>query len=175
MSIYFLAVRQLARSLRNLDALLAKAIQAADARKFDVDNFCTARLAPDMLPFASQIRIACDSAKMTAANLSGRPAPRHEDNEKTMAELRARIASCLSFLDTFTAADFEQTSADQLIALPNPAGKALRAQEYLVARQIPNFYFHMTTAYALLRHWGVEIGKRDFLGPLELQDAPAAR
>src|SRR5215813_12781634 len=112
-------VKQFARSLRNLDAVLEKATKHAEARKFDVDNFVTARLYPDMLPFAFQIRNACDHAKNAAANLAGKAAPRHEDSETTMADLRGRIAKCLAYLDTFTAADFEATRPDTLIRLPN--------------------------------------------------------
>src|SRR6185436_2470652 len=160
---YYLAVRQLARSLRNLDAVLDKAMKHAEARKFDVNNFIPARLFPDMLPFVAQVRIACDSAKATAANLSGKEAPKHEDNETTFPELRARIAKTLAYLDTFTAADFERTTAQTLVKLPNRPGKALPAEEYLLARQLPNFYFHVTTAYDLLRHGGVEMGKADYL------------
>ena len=164
-------VQQFARTLRNLDALLAKAETYAEARKFDVNNFCTARLFPDMLPFTFQIRNACDKAKFAAANLSGKAAPKHEDTETTMAELRTRIAKCLAFLDTFTAADFERAKPDMLIRMPNRPGKAIAAEEYLYAQQLPNFYFHVTTAYNLLRHGGVEIGKNDFLGPLGFVDA----
>ena len=164
-------VKQFARTLRNLDGVLEKAVKHAEARKFDANNFVTARLFPDMRPFAFQIQTACDNAKNAAANLSGKAAPRHEDTETTMAELRARIAKCLAFLDTFTAADFEATRADTMIRLPNRPGKALPAEEYLYARQMPNFYFHVTTAYDLLRHGGVEIGKSDYLGPLGFVDA----
>ena len=168
---YFLAVRQMMRSLRVLDSILDKAAKHAEARKFDVNNFCTARLFPDMLPFVFQIRNACDKAKFAAANLSGKAAPKHEDTETTMAELRARIAKCLAFLDTLTAADFERTKPDTLIRLPNRPGKAIPAEEYLYGLQLPNFYFHVTTAYDLLRHGGVEIGKNDFIGPLGFVDA----
>src|SRR5689334_13585412 len=154
---YYLAIRQFARTLRNLDAVLGKAISYAQARKFDVNNFCSARLAPDMLPFVSQIRIACDHAKSAAANLSGKEPPKHEDNEKTMEELRGRIAKCLAYLDTFTAADFAKTTAETQVKLARPPGATLGADEYLLGRQIPNFFFHVTTAYALLRAGGVEI------------------
>ena len=164
-------VKQFGRTLRNLDGVLDKAEKYAEARKFDVNNFCTARLFPDMLPFVFQIRNACDKAKFAAAILSGKTAPKHEDTETTMAELRARIAKCLAFLDTLTAADFERTKADTLIRLPNRPGKAIPAEEYLYALQLPNFYFHVTTAYDLLRHGGVEIGKNDFIGPLGFVDA----
>src|SRR4249920_3418935 len=162
----YLIVKQFARTLRNLDAVLEKATKYAEARKFDVNNFVTARLFPDMLPFVNQIRIACDHAKGVAANMSGKEAPKHEDTETTMAELRARIAKCVAYLDTFTAADFERVKPDTLIRLPNRPGKAIPAEEYLYALQLPNFYFHVTTAYDLLRHGGVEIGKNDFIGPL---------
>src|SRR5437764_15170250 len=102
----YLLVRQFVRSLKNLDAILAKAQKHAETRKFDPDNYFGLRLFPDMLPFSAQVRIACDTAKATAANLSGKEAPKHEDNEKTFAELRARIAKCLAYLDTFTESAF---------------------------------------------------------------------
>jgi hypothetical protein len=164
LSHYYLTVRQFIRTLKNLDAILEKATRQAEARKFDVNNFCATRLFPDMLPFVAQIRIACDTAKATGANLAGVEAPRHEDNETTMAELRARIAKCVGYLETLRAADFERTKPDTLIK--HRPDKIIPADEYLFARQIPNFYFHVTTAYALLRHGGIEIGKSDYLGPL---------
>ena len=167
-------IKQFGRTLRNLDAVLDKATKHAEARKFDVNNFVGARLFPDMLPFASQIRIACDQAKSAAANLSGKEAPKHEDNEKTFEELRGRIAKCLAYLDTLTAQDFARTTPDQIIKLARPPGKGLHADDYLFARQIPNFFFHVSTAYALLRRVGVEIGKSDLLGPLNIVDATAA-
>jgi hypothetical protein len=167
---YYIAVRQLARSLRNLDVVLEKAIAHAQTRKFDVNNFISARLAPDMLPFAAQVRIACDIAKATASGLSGKEAPKHEDNETTMEQLRARIGKCLAFVDSVTAADFERTTQQTKVKVPYPPGKALLADEYLLARQLPNFYFHVTTAYALLRQGGVDLGKGDYLGSLDLLD-----
>ena len=163
-------VKQFSRTLKNLDAVLDKATKYAEARKFDVNNFLTARLFPDMLPFVQQVRIACDQAKSAAANLAGKVPPKHEDTETTMADLRGRIAKCLAYLDTFSAADFQDSKPDALIRLPNRPGKALPAAEYLYARQIPNFFFHVTTAYDLLRHGGVEIGKNDLLGPLAFVD-----
>lgn len=169
---YHLVIRQFALTLRNLDAIMAKAQAYAATRKFDVNNFCGARLFPDMLPFTAQIRIACDHAKNAAALLSGREAPKHEDNETTFEELRARVAKCLAFLDGVSAQDFARTTADTVIKLPRPPGKGLRADDYLISRQVPNFFFHVTTAYALLRAGGVEIGKGDFLGTLNLVDAP---
>ena len=168
---YYLAVRQFARTLKNLDAIMDKAQAFAKARNFDVNNLLTERLFPDMLPFATQIRIACDHAKSAAASLSAKEAPKHEDNEKTFEELRGRIGKCLAYLDTFTEKDFERTTPEMVVKLTRPPGKGLRANEYLFGRQIPNFYFHVTTAYALLRTSGVEIGKSDFLGSLDVIDA----
>jgi hypothetical protein len=169
MTMYYLAVRQFARTLRNLDAILEKAQQHAEARKFDVNNFLTARFAPDMFPFVMQVRIACDHAKNAAANLAGKEAPKHEDNEATMQELRARIGKCLAFLDSLGAQDFDHTTPETVVKLPR-GGKGLRADEYLFGRQIPNFFFHVTTAYDLLRSGGVEIGKGDLIGRLDLVD-----
>jgi uncharacterized protein len=168
---YYLAVRQFARTLRILDSLLTKAERYAETRKFDVNNLIAARLAPDMLPLVAQIRIACDSAKASAANLAQKEAPKHEDNEKTFEELHARIGKSLAFIDSLTEADFAKTTPDMLMKLPNPAGKGLRANEYLFVRQIPNFYFHVVTAYAILRNSGVDLGKNDYLGELPLVDA----
>lgn len=168
---YHLVVRQFAFTLRNLDAIMGKAQAYAAARKFDVNNFCAMRLFPDMLPFAAQIRIACDHAKNAAAFLSGQEPPKHEDNETTFEELRGRIAKCLAFLDSVSAQDFARTTPDTVIKLPRPPGKGLRANDYLLSRQMPNFFFHVTTAYALLRSGGVEVGKSDFLGQLNLVDA----
>lgn len=167
---YYLVIKQFQRTLKNLDAIMGKAQAYAEARKFDVNNFCSERLFPDMLPFTAQIRIACDHAKSSAALLAGKEAPKHEDNETTFADLRGRIAKCLGYLETLSAKDFERTTPDMVLKLPDRPGRPgprLRAEEYLLARQIPNFYFHATTAYNLLRRGGVEIGKSDYLGKLE--------
>jgi hypothetical protein len=163
-------IKQFARTLRNLDAVIEKATKYAEARKFDVNNFISARLFPDMLPFVAQVRIACDHAKSVAAVLSGKEAPKHEDNETTVADLRGRIAKCLAYLETFTEADFAAMKPDTIIKLPNRPNKAMPAAEYLYARQIPNFFFHATTAYDLLRHGGVDVGKSDYLGRLDIRD-----
>lgn len=168
---YYLAIRQFVRTLKNLDAILGKAVSHAEARKFDVNNFCSVRLFPDMLPFAVQVRIATDMAKAAAASLSGKEAPKFEDNETTIEELRGRVRRCVAYLDGFSASDFDKVTAKTMIKLPYPAGKALSAEEYLFARQIPNFFFHVTTAYNLLRQGGVDIGKNDYIGALNLQDA----
>jgi hypothetical protein len=168
---YYLAIRQFARTLKNLDQVLGKAAEYAVTRGFDANNYLGLRLAPDMLPLVVQVRIACDNAKAAAAGLARRTAPKHEDNETTFEELRARIGKCLSFVDSVSEADFAATNADTPVPVAYPAGKALRAEEYLLARQIPNFYFHVVTAYALLRNAGVPLGKGDYLGELGFIDA----
>lgn len=168
---YFPVIQQFQRSLRALDAILGKAVEHAEAKKFSPDNFLTQRLAPDMLPFTRQVQIACDAAKRAAAALTGKEAPAHEDTEKTMAELRERIRKCLAFLATFREEDFKDVSPRKEIKLPNPPGKAMYAGDALIGRSVPNFFFHMTMTYALLRAGGVDIGKADFLGDLPMFDA----
>jgi uncharacterized protein len=162
---YYLLVRQFARTLKQLDGILAKSERYAESRKFDINNLIGARLAPDMLPFVAQIRIACDSAKTSAALLSGRDAPKHDDNEKTFEELHARIGKVLTFIDTLTESDFSKTTPDTKIKLPN-RDQTLRANDFVILRQIPNFHFHVVTAYNILRQAGVDVGKTDYLGDL---------
>ena len=168
---YYLAARQFVRTLKNLARILIKAESYAQSRGFDVNNFIGARLAPDMLPFVAQVRIACDSAKSSVANLSGKEAPRHEDNEKTFEELHARIGKTIAFIESVSESDFAKTTPESKMKIPNPPGKLLLANDYLFGRQFPNFYFHVTTAYTILRHGGVAIGKPDYLGELPLLDA----
>jgi uncharacterized protein len=170
---YFAIVQQFQRTLRALDAILGKAVQHAEMKQFNPDNFCTARLAPDMLPFTRQIQIACDSAKRAAATLAGKEAPAHPDTEQTMAELRERIQKCLAYLATLRAEDFAAVGAKTVVKLPNPPGKAMYAEDALLARSVPNFFFHTTIAYALLRAGGVDVGKLDLLGDLPMFDQPA--
>ncbi len=171
---YFAVIQQFQRTLRALDAILGKAVLHAEMKKFSPDNFCTARLAPDMLPFTRQVQIACDSAKRAAAALSGKEAPVHEDNEQTMAQLRERIQKCLAYLGTLHAEDFAAVTSKTVIKIPNPPGKAMFADDALLGRTVPNFFFHVMITYALLRAGGVEVGKTDFLGDLPpMFDQPA--
>ena len=113
--------------------------------------------------------MSCDCAKFLAARLSGKDAPQHPDTERTLDEARARIQTCLAYLETFQAKDFEGAET-RLVELAHFEGKVLKGSEYLVGLALPNLYFHVTTAYALLRHNGVDVGKRDFIGALPLQD-----
>lgn len=170
MSMYTASVPQAAKMLRNLDTWLDKAEAYAAAKKFDVNTLLTARLAPDMFPLVRQVQSSCDTAKFIAARLSGKEAPKHPDTETTVSELHARIRSTIAFLETVSEADFAG-AADRLVGLSYlPANKRLRGAVYLNQNALPNFYFHLSMAYAILRHNGVDVGKTDFIGGLELVD-----
>ena len=169
MSLYEASVPQLKKMLNGLDTWLEAAVAHAQKKSFDPSVLLSARLAPDQYPLTRQIQSSCDIAKFAAARLTGKEAPKHPDTEQTVDELRARIRACVSFLDTFTAADFEG-AAKRLIDLPFMPGKALHGTDYLNEMALPNFYFHVTTAYAILRHNGVPLGKMNFIGSLKLVD-----
>lgn len=163
------AISQFKKMLENLERCMNKATEHADRKKFDVNTLVTARLAPDMFPFAKQIQAACDAAKFCAAYLSGQTAPSHEDNEATWAELHERIRKVVAYLDGFGESDFEKSAAVQV--KPRWAkGQWLLGAEYLNQVAIPNFYFHLMVAYAILRHNGVDVGKMDYLGEVKLRD-----
>ena len=172
MSLFTLAVTQPKKMLTNLRGWLESAQSFAQGQEFDPTVLLQYRFAPNMFPFARQVQISCDTAKLTAARLSGKDAPSHEDTETTIDELSTRIASTVAFLDTLTEADFAGAE-ERLIPLRFAPGKASRGAEYFTSFAQPNFYFHITTAYALLRHAGVPIGKRTFIGSMEMEDLPA--
>lgn len=165
---YEAQLAQYKKMLKSLDGWMAKAAAHADAKKFEVNNFCEARLIADMYPFTKQVQSACDSAKFFAARLSGKEAPKHEDNEKTWTELRERIKKCLTYLETFSAKDFANAK-DKKISPGWAEGKWLTADEFANDLSQPNFFFHVTTAYAILRANGVDIGKQDYIGGLNLK------
>ncbi|TFZ00799.1 DUF1993 domain-containing protein [Ramlibacter henchirensis] len=150
--------------LGNLSHFLDKGLAHAQARKFDPQVLVNYRLAPDMLPFNRQIQIACDAAKNGVARLSGVEAPKFEDNETTFEELRARIARTVAWLETVPAARLDG-SEDKDITFPvgRDATRTMKGEAYLKHWALPNFFFHVTTAYAILRHNGVELGKSDYL------------
>ena len=153
--------------VRVLTAMLGwldKAQAHAEARKFSPDNYLGLRLAPDMLPFTKQIQIAADAAKGCAARLAGVEIPKFDDNESTLDELRARIRKTIDFLQSVPAAQIDGSEARE-ISIPMRSGDPLRftGEAFLKHYATPNFYFHATTTYALLRSAGVELGKRDFL------------
>ncbi len=167
---FYDAIVQYHKTLGNLDAILGKAMAHAEERKFSADNFCTQRIAPDMLPFARNVMIACDTAKAAAGAFSGRAVPKFEDTETTIPELRERIAKTIALLATFSAADFAETTAATIVKIPFPPGKAMLAGEALMTRSIPNFFFHVSMVYAMIRAGGVTIGKMDYLGTLNQFD-----
>jgi uncharacterized protein len=166
-SLYDIAVPTLTRGLTNMSALLDKAAAYAVQKKFDSINLAQSRLFPDMHPLARQVQIACDTAKGAAARLAGVDVPKHEDTETTLPELKARIAKTIEFLKTITAA---QVAGDEKRAIeikfPNGAWK-FTALNYVTDFVLPNFYFHESMVYALLRKSGVEVGKTDYLGAIQ--------
>jgi uncharacterized protein len=168
---YYEILGQMKKQLGQLDKWLATAATHAESKKFDPNVFVGLRLAPDQFPFARQVQAACDSAKLAASRLSGKEAPPHADTETTLEELRARVQSVVGYLDTFTAKDLE-AAATKSITQPRWEGKTMTGADYFREHALPNFYFHLMTAYALLRHNGVPLGKRDYLGALT-QTAPA--
>jgi hypothetical protein len=163
-SMYDASVPRFAAMLRNLSAILDKAQAHADARKIDPLNFTQARLFPDMLPFTRQVQIACDTAKGAAARLAGIENPKHEDTEKTFAELKARIDRTLAFIEDVPRAKIEGSEEREVVLQQRSGEVRYKGQQYLLGFAWPNFYFHVTTAYALLRQGGVELGKKDFIG-----------
>jgi hypothetical protein len=163
------AIRLFAKTLKNVEQWMDKATAFAKARSFDVDVLASARLAPDAFSFARQIQAGCDQAKYAAAYLGGKEAPSHPDTEQTFAELRERIRKCVAFLDTVQAKDLAG-AGDRKVAPPWLGGKWLRGDDYLMHVAVPNFFFHATMAYAILRHNGVELGKMDYVGSLPARD-----
>ncbi|MEO8699672.1 MAG: DUF1993 domain-containing protein [Kofleriaceae bacterium] len=164
----YVIVLEMKKVLKNIDGWLAKAEAHATAKKFDTTVLMQARLAPDQFAFARQIQSACDTAKLAASRLTGKEAPSHADTETTFAELSARIGKVIAYLDTFSEADFNGVE-DRKVTTPRWEGKSMTAIDYFAEHAIPNFFFHTTTAYAILRHNGVDVGKRDYLGPLSLK------
>jgi len=169
----FEIVRQFARMLGNLDQWLQAATAYAQSKNFNPDILAQARLAPDQYALAQQVQSACDSAKFAAAYLAEQKAPAHPDTEQTLADLRARIRTCTGYLDTFQASDFGDP-AGRRVAPPWMGGKSVRGDHYLTRIAIPNFYFHVTTAYAILRHNGVMLGKADFIGVKDFSELAEA-
>jgi hypothetical protein len=154
--------------LSNVNKWLDKAAAIADVKKFDVNVFATARLAPDQYPFVRQIQAACDQAKYTVAKLAGKEPPSHPDTEKTIDEIRQRIRTVVDYLGTFKPEDFVGAE-DRRCSHSWMGGKWLRGGDYLNHFALPNFHFHMTTAYDILRHNGVDVGKSDYIVELPLQ------
>ena len=163
-------IRQCAQSLRNLETCFDKAEQHAAAKNFPVSILMTSRLAPDQHHFIYQVQSACDYVKGAAAWLSRQTPPKHEDTEQTIGELRERIRKTIAFVDSVKEAQYAGAS-ERKVSLSWAPGKVIGGLDYLLQMTIPNTYFHITTAYAILRHNGVDVGKMDYLGSINLVDA----
>lgn len=166
MSMYQATLPAFIRTLSNLGAILEKAMAFAATKKIEPTVLADYRLAPDMLPLARQIQIATDTAKGCAARLAGVEPPKYEDSEKTLPELKERLQKTIDYLKTFSAEQIDGTE-EKTIELKFPQKTfTFKGLPYATGFAVPNFYFHVTTAYAILRHCGVEIGKTDFLGQM---------
>ena len=166
---FYRVVQQCTQSLRNRETCFDKAEQHAAAKNFDVGVLLTSRLAPDQHHFIYQVQSACDYVKGAAAWLSGQMPPKHEDNERTIGELRERIRNTIAFVDSVKEAQYAGAS-ERKVSLSWAPGKVMGGLDYLLQMTIPNTYFHITTAYAILRHNGVDVGKMDYLGSINLVD-----
>lgn len=164
-NLYQASVPAFLQMLKSLSSILTKAATHAEAKKIDPSVLVNARLAPDMHPLARQIQMVSDTAKGASARLAGVDVPSMPDTEATLAELQQRIAKTVDFLSALKPEQFEG-SAERSVELPVGGGQKMtfKGATYLAHFALPNFYFHVTTAYAILRHNGVEIGKRDYLG-----------
>ena len=167
---YYQVVSQCVRSLKTVEVLLEKAEQFAAAKQFDVGVLLNGRLAPDMKPLIYQVQSACDYVKAAAAWLSGQTPPKHEDNEQTLEELRARVRKTVDFAESVHEAQYEGAEGRK-VSLSWVPGKVIGGEDYLLQVTIPNTFFHIAMAYAILRHNGVDVGKMDFLGSINLVDA----
>jgi uncharacterized protein len=162
---HYQLIRQFRKTLGQVDTWLTAAASHAAAKAFDPKIFLGLRLAADQFAFARQVQIACDTAKLAASRLSGKEAPVHADTEQSLEELHTRVQSVLAYLDSFSAADFEG-AATRVITQPRWEGKVMSGADYFLEHALPNFYFHASHSYAILRHNGVPLGKKDFLGAL---------
>jgi hypothetical protein len=164
---------QFRKQLLQLDKWLDTATGFAKSRGFDPDVFVTLRLAPDQFALARQVQICCDTVKLAGSLLTGKPAQPQADTEQTIEELQARIRSVVAMIGTWSPADFAG-AATRVVTQPRWNGEWMTGADYLMEHAVPNFYFHLTTAYSILRHNGVAVGKRDFLGAQNKRPATAA-
>ena len=158
-------VLEMKKLLGSLDACLQKASDDAAARKYDVEVLLQSRLAPDMFPLVRQVQAVCDQAKYAVGRSTGRELPSHPDTETTVDQLRTRIAQVQEYLAGFSEADFADIS-QRTVTTPRWQGKTMTASNYFVEHAVPNFFFHLAMAYAILRENGVPVGKKDYLGAI---------
>ena len=164
LSMYQASVPRFANILGNLSNILDKTQAHIEAKKIADSSLTAYRLFPDMLPMTTQVQIACDAAKGVVARLAGVAIPAFDDNEVTLADLKARIAKTVAFIQTITPAQIDGTEDKDIVIKRGEKETHYKGMQFLMGHAIPNFYFHVTTTYNILRHNGVEIGKRDFLG-----------
>ena len=167
LSMYQASLPVLVRGLEQLDNILGKAAAHAEAKKIDPSVFVNARLAPDMFALARQVQIATDNAKGCAARLAGVEVPSYADTETTFPDLQARVAKTIAFVKGFTAAQIDGSEARSVTLKIGGNELKFTGADYLFRLVLPNFYFHLTTAYDILRHNGVELGKPDYLGKIQ--------
>jgi hypothetical protein len=165
MNLYDATVPVFTKYLKNIEAWLDKTVAYAEQKKFDPEILMNARLAPDQHPFLRQVQSACDQAKWTSAKLAGKEGPSHPDTEKTIPELRQRLRTTTDYLATLKREDFNGAE-ERTVSHKWMGGKAMRGGDYLDHFALPNFHFHLTTAYSILRHNGVSLAKSDFTGDL---------
>jgi len=166
-SLYDVSIPVFTLTLNNLSAILDKAESHGEAKKVDPKVIPQARLIVDMLPLTSQVQIACDTAKGAAARLAGVAVPKHEDTEATLAELKTRVAKTLDFIKTIKPEQLQGAETREIVLQFPQTTLKFSGLNYLTNFALPNFFFHVTMAYALLRKNGVDLGKRDFLGPIQ--------
>ena len=160
---------QMKKMLGQLALWLDAAEAHAKARSFDPDVLVESRLAPDQFAFVKQVQNACDTAKLSTARLTAKDAPNHPDTEKTLGELRDRVRSVIAYLEGISASDYAG-AATRVITTPRWEGKVMSGSDYFMEHAVPNFFFHVTHAYAILRHNGVPLGKRNYLGAQTRRD-----
>ncbi|MSQ54344.1 MAG: DUF1993 domain-containing protein [Betaproteobacteria bacterium] len=164
LSMYQASAPRFANTLKNLSAILDKAQAHCEARKIEPEVLVSLRLFPDMYPLSRQVQITCDTAKGAVARLAGMEIPKHEDGEKTLAELKARIASTLAFIESAKPAQIDGSEEKEIVLKLGGQETKFKGLQYLLGFAQPNFYFHAATAYNILRSNGVDVGKKDFIG-----------
>ena len=165
-SMYHASAPRLVNALTNLSALLTKAQAHVEAKKIDPAALIDFRLYPDMLSFKRQIQIASDTCKVVMARLAGVDIPAYEDTEQSFADLQARIAKTIAFIETFTPAHIDGTEDKDIVTKRGDTETHYKGMQFLLGHALPNVYFHVAMAYSILRHNGVEVGKRDYLGKI---------
>ncbi len=164
-SLYAASVPIFKQMLNSVSAMLTKTEQHAAAKNIDANVLLQARLYPDMFPMLRQVQIAADFARGVSARLAGVEVPKYDDKEETFADLQTLLRKTLAFVDSFTPVQIDGNEAREIITRPGtPKEKRFTGQSYLLSYGLPQFFFHVTTAYAILRHNGVELGKRDYMG-----------